>query len=108
MLGSHFLWICQNESSHIHRFIINFATISHIYSGPRDSAIGQWILTYRLGWIIDPGNIPKTAQCIAELLEDDSKLAELQRHCHAIYQRHFSRRIVMEAWNRELRALLRD
>ena len=79
-----------------------------LYSGPRDSAIGQWILTHRLGWIIDPGNIPKTVQCIAELLENDSKLTELQRHCQAIYQRHFSRRIVMEALNRELRALLRD
>ena len=77
-----------------------------LYSGPRDSAIGQWILTHRLGWIIDPDNIPRTAQCIAELLENDSKLTELQRHCHAIYQRHFSRRIVMEAWNRELWRML--
>ena len=79
-----------------------------LYSGPRESAIGKWISAHQLGWIIEPDTIPETARCIVGLIENGSYLAELQRHCHEIYQRHFSRRIVIEAWDHELRALLGD
>lgn len=77
-----------------------------LYSGTRDSAIGHWILKHRIGWIIDPDDIPETACVIARLAGDSSELAELQHHCHAIYQAHFSRRSVMEKWDRELGKLL--
>ena len=77
-----------------------------LYSGPRESAIGKWILTHQLGWIIDPDTIRETARYITGLVRNHSELPELQRHCHAIYQGYFSRRIVMDAWDHELRALL--
>lgn len=77
-----------------------------LYSGPRDSAIGNWIMKHNIGWIINPDDILEAAQWIKRLTADDAELPKLQRHCHAIYQMYFSRYIVMEKWDRELRNLL--
>ena len=79
-----------------------------LYSGPHDSAIGNWIRKYRLGWIIDPNNIAKTSHEILEMSSNQIQLKELQEHCHDVYQRVFSREIVMRKWDAELRALIAD
>lgn len=79
-----------------------------LYSGNPESAIGGWINQHRLGWIIDPDNISNTAQQLSELVDNDLELIKLQRHCHMIYQKFFSRQIVVEVWDKELRALIKD
>jgi glycosyltransferase involved in cell wall biosynthesis len=79
-----------------------------LYSGARDSDIGHWITKYQVGWVINSDNISEAARILARLAMNSSELTELQRHCHAVYQAHFSRRSVMEKWDRELRKLVTE
>jgi colanic acid biosynthesis glycosyl transferase WcaI len=77
-----------------------------LYSGPKNSAIGSWIAKHRNGWIIDPDNIPETARHIAKLVENSAGLPDLQSHCLTVYKAFFSRKEVMDAWDRHLKSLV--
>lgn len=79
-----------------------------LYSGPRNSAIGNWITKHNIGWIINPDDILETTRWIVRFLADEVELHKIQHHCHSIYHVYFSRHIVMDKWDRELRNLLVD
>lgn len=77
-----------------------------LYAGPLDSAIGQWIRTLGLGWVLDPDDIEGVAQHLCALAGDAAGLAAMQRHCHAVYAERFSRRAVMASWDEVLSGLV--
>jgi colanic acid biosynthesis glycosyl transferase WcaI len=77
-----------------------------LFAGPRDAAIAGWIREHQVGWVLDRESLPDVAATLRELGKAPAKLLDLQRHCHAVYQEHFSRRRVMDEWNRQLLALL--
>ena len=77
-----------------------------LYAGPRGNSIGNWIERHGIGWIMDPDDISGTARRIADLSRDASEIARIRRHCHGVYRKHFSRRIITERWNEELVSLL--
>lgn len=77
-----------------------------LYSGPRNSAIGNWITKHNIGWIINPDDILETMRWIVRLASNEVELNTIQNHCHAVYHTYFSRKIVMEKWDRELRNLI--
>lgn len=78
-----------------------------LFAGPRDCAIAGWIGEHGVGWVLDRQSLPEVAASLRALALAPERLLGLQRHCHAIYQKHFSRRRVMDEWNRELLALAR-
>ncbi len=78
-----------------------------LFAGPRDAAIAGWIREHGVGWVLDHESVAEAAASLRELAQAPERLLGLQRHCHAVYQRHFSRRRVMDEWHRELLALLR-
>jgi glycosyltransferase involved in cell wall biosynthesis len=77
-----------------------------LFAGSRDAAIARWIVEHHVGWILDAGSLGDIAGRLQELAASPSKLADLQRHCHRVYQQEFCRRRVMRDWDRELRGLL--
>lgn len=77
-----------------------------LFAGSRDSAIARWIEEYRVGWVLTPDTLDAVAAELRDLSAAPGRLAELQTHCHAVYQAHFARRRVMDRWDRELRGLL--
>lgn len=77
-----------------------------IFSGPRDASIARWIEEHGIGWVLDAQSLPGVAQTLKELAKTRESLEETQRHCHAVYQSHFSREAVMNRWDQALRSLL--
>jgi hypothetical protein len=77
-----------------------------IFAGGRDSAIARWIGEHRVGWVLDASSRDVIAAELRELALAPARLAEMQQHCHGVYQKHFSRQRVMRGWDREMRDVL--
>jgi glycosyltransferase involved in cell wall biosynthesis len=78
-----------------------------LFAGPRDAAIAGWIEEHGVGWVLDEDSRDAVAERLRSLAAAPEALADLQRHCHRVYQEHFSRRRVMDEWHRELLGVLR-
>jgi glycosyltransferase involved in cell wall biosynthesis len=77
-----------------------------LFAGSRASAIAGWIEKHGVGWVLDADSVGAIAARLRELAAVPGRLAELQRHCHRVYQEQFSRQRVMDAWHRELQAVV--
>jgi glycosyltransferase involved in cell wall biosynthesis len=77
-----------------------------VFAGSGDSAIAHWIREHKVGWVLDQSSLPRVADELRLLVASKKNLQILQRRCFAVYQAHFSRRNIMDCWDRELRALL--
>jgi glycosyltransferase involved in cell wall biosynthesis len=77
-----------------------------IFAGPRKTSIARWIEEHGVGWVLDSQSLPGVAQALRELAKTRERLEETQRRCHAVYQSHFSKQVVMNRWDQELRSLL--
>lgn len=77
-----------------------------VFAGSPDAAIAVWIRELGVGWVLTPDTVESVAADLRALADDPARLAALQRHCHAVYHAHFSWRVVMDGWDRELRGLL--
>jgi glycosyltransferase involved in cell wall biosynthesis len=79
-----------------------------IFAGSRDSAIARWIEEHGVGWVLDTSSQDAIAAELQGLTHAPATLADLQRRCHRVYQEQFSRSMVTERWDSELRSLLPD
>jgi glycosyltransferase involved in cell wall biosynthesis len=79
-----------------------------LFAGTPDSAIALWIRQYGLGWVLGANSVDSTAEELLRLADSPADLLRLQQRCQSVYREHFARRSVMDAWDRELRALLRQ
>jgi glycosyltransferase involved in cell wall biosynthesis len=77
-----------------------------LFEGSSDSSLARWILEYKVGWVLNPDNLEKTASELLWFSGSQSQKNEMFRHCHEIYQTHFSKKTVIDQWNSELRTLL--
>jgi colanic acid biosynthesis glycosyl transferase WcaI len=77
-----------------------------IFAGSREAALARWIEAYGVGWVLDRDSLEKVAGDLRRMAHAKDELACLQRRCHEVYQAHFCRRLIMDRWDRELRALL--
>jgi colanic acid biosynthesis glycosyl transferase WcaI len=77
-----------------------------IFAGSSDSSVADWVRELGVGWVLTADNVRAIAADLRALAADPTRLAALQQHCHAVYHDHFSWRVVMDGWDRELRALL--
>ena len=74
-----------------------------IFAGSEDSAIAQWIRTYRLGWVLTESELDRVACDLVQISITPECLDELNHRCHQVYQDVFSRKHVVDTWNCELR-----
>ncbi len=70
-----------------------------------DSCIAKWIEEYQVGWVLRYDNLDEIAETLRKFSRDHAKKADMFRHCHKIYKDHFSKRIIIEQWDKELRSL---
>jgi glycosyltransferase involved in cell wall biosynthesis len=77
-----------------------------LFEGGEDSSIARWIRQYRVGWVLTPENIGEVSRELLEFSADDRLKLEMFRRCHQVYQSFFSKKAVMDSWDRELRGLL--
>ena len=77
-----------------------------LFAGSPESAVARWIAQYRLGWILTPDNVTEIAEHIISYATAPVEKARMQRHCFEVYQKHFSKRHILDVFDQELRALL--
>ena len=61
-----------------------------VFAGGPDSAIAGWVREFDVGWVLTADNVAEVAADLRSLAGDPTRLAELQRRCHAVYHQHFS------------------
>jgi glycosyltransferase involved in cell wall biosynthesis len=79
---------------------------SVLFSGSPNSAIAKWIEEFKVGWVLSKENIKEVADQLNRLASSPEQLLQMNRHCHQIYQTHFSKDHLLNRWDQELRELL--
>ena len=77
-----------------------------LFFGSRRSSIAELIETHAVGWIWDEENSGDVADGLRNLSTNLTVMAELSRHCHAVYRQHFSRDATLDQWDQQLRQTL--
>jgi glycosyltransferase involved in cell wall biosynthesis len=77
-----------------------------LFEGEDSSAIAQWIKEHKVGWVLNQSNLELVAKELIRFSKDESAKASMFKHCHEVYQTHFSKKTVIDRWDKELRALL--
>jgi colanic acid biosynthesis glycosyl transferase WcaI len=77
-----------------------------LFAGEPDAAIGQWIRQYGIGWVLTPQTADDVAADLRRLADDPAALPGLQRRCWEVYRTQFAYEPTLDAWDRELRALV--
>ncbi len=76
-----------------------------LFSGSPDSAIARWIEEYDVGWVLTSDNVEDVATRLRAMAGRPDALTALQQRCFDAYHAHFSRRVVMDRFDRAMRAL---
>lgn len=81
-----------------------------LFTGDRGSAIARWIEEHGVGWVLSETPSSSELQDLSARLlrfsRDANERSRLNQHCHAIYQRHFSRAASIARWRERLEGLL--
>ncbi|HXP84863.1 MAG TPA: glycosyltransferase family 4 protein [Bryobacteraceae bacterium] len=77
-----------------------------LFEGAPESAVAQWIQQFNVGWLLTAESEEAVAAELSELSRTPAALEDLFQRCHQAYTAHFSKQSVLDAWDRELRALL--
>ncbi|HEY5038826.1 MAG TPA: glycosyltransferase family 4 protein, partial [bacterium] len=76
-----------------------------LFEGDERSSVAVWIKQYKVGWVLTQDNLDKTAQELIAFSSDPAGKAEMLKHCHEVYQAHFSKKVVSDRWDLELNGL---
>ena len=79
-----------------------------LYSGSKDSDIGQWVQEYECGMILDRNNVDEVVNTLVHLSKDKQLLEKWQKNAFQVYQDHFSKKKIMDSWDELLRAQKRS
>jgi colanic acid biosynthesis glycosyl transferase WcaI len=77
-----------------------------LFAGSPESSIAHWIREHKVGWVLTGSTMDATSNELLRYCREPHRLQQLFEHCHTVYQRHFSKRSVMDLWDAELRDLL--
>jgi glycosyltransferase involved in cell wall biosynthesis len=69
-----------------------------IFAGKRDSALAKWIDEYGVGWILDQDSIDAVVSDLRDMIRRPERIVEMQRRCHDVYKRRFSRALMLDRW----------
>ena len=78
-----------------------------LFAGDPASGIAAWIKEEQVGWTLEPATLEATAESLRRLADAPNELQQLQRRCHEVYQRRFSKQRMIAEFDRELRQLLK-
>jgi colanic acid biosynthesis glycosyl transferase WcaI len=76
-----------------------------LFAGSRESALGQWIEAYRVGWVLTDETIEDVAGQLIRYAASPEEQIGMREHCFRIYLQHFSKRRQLEDWHALLRSV---
>lgn len=77
-----------------------------LFAGSPDSAIARWIDEYDVGQVITSTTIAEVADSLRNAISNPHQLSALKDRCFQTYQKHFSRKLQIDRWDKELRSLI--
>jgi glycosyltransferase involved in cell wall biosynthesis len=79
-----------------------------IYAGPADSSIAGLLREHEIGFYIDEKSLENVAAILDYLSTNRSALNLLQKNAFEVYKSSFSKKIIVDKWDRVLRQLISD
>ncbi len=77
-----------------------------LFEGDDTSAIARWIEEYKVGWVLNGKNLEVVAQQLIEFSNDAAAKEKMFSHCHEVYRVHFSKKFIVDEWDRQLKTML--
>ncbi len=77
-----------------------------IYAGPDFSSIAGWVREFDVGMVLTEDNFKSVIQQLLTIAKNPAMLTSWQKNAITTYQNHFSKKIVMDAWNSALHGVL--
>ena len=78
-----------------------------IYAGPELSSIAGWVREFDVGLVLTEDNLKSVVQELLRIAQQPGMLSSWQKNALQTYQNHFSKKIVMDAWNSALHKVLK-
>jgi len=69
-----------------------------LYLGSKHSDIGQWLLEYNCGLILNESNQTEVADQLVHFAQNQTQLFEWQHNAFEAYHKYFSKQKLMDAW----------
>jgi glycosyltransferase involved in cell wall biosynthesis len=79
-----------------------------LFEGSEKCSIAQWITEYKVGWHLRSDNIDRVAADLEAFGKDEARRQAMFKHCHEIYHAHFSKKTILDKWDKELKSLIAD
>jgi glycosyltransferase involved in cell wall biosynthesis len=79
-----------------------------IYAGPADSSIACLLREHEIGFYIDEKSLEDVVLKLDLLSKNSSVMNILQKNAFEVYKNSFSKKIIVDKWDRVLRQLLSD
>jgi len=76
-----------------------------LFEGSLDCSLAQWIRKYKVGWVLTSSTLDRVTKDLTAFSKNSEIKTKMFKHCHQIYQTHFSRKTNIERWNKELAEL---
>ena len=73
-----------------------------IYAGPEFSSIAGWVREFDVGLVLTEDNFKTVVKELLKISQNPDVLRTWQKNALQTYQNHFSKKIVMDAWNSTL------
>jgi glycosyltransferase involved in cell wall biosynthesis len=73
-----------------------------LYAGSPESDIGQWVAQYECGLVLREEDIDSVADQLVQLAAEPETLRSWQENAFSAYQNEFSKKSVMDGWDRVL------
>lgn len=77
-----------------------------IYSGPEESAIAKWIREFNIGLVLTEDTLEKVKKELLEIVNQPQKLYIWRKNTSDAYNLYFSKKVVMNQWDKILRSLI--
>ncbi len=77
-----------------------------LFEGSETSDIAKWIKEYGVGWVLKSDNLDSVAKELIRFSKDQKQKTAIFKHCHSVYQTHFSKKSIVGKWNLELKSLI--
>ncbi len=79
-----------------------------IYAGPADSSIASLLREHEIGFYIDEKSLEDVVIKLDYLSTNSSVMNILQKNAFEVYKNYFSKKIIVDKWDRVLRQLISD
>ena len=77
-----------------------------LFEGDPQSSIARWIEEFKVGWVLKADNLAEITKALTQFSDNEKERTAMFKRCHKVYQENFSKKIILDRWDKELRTLI--